>query len=56
MTHIVGGGSEGAMLFASLLHIAYENQCVSHPLLKSRIPHIALSGNKKVPFIDVYLS
>ena len=56
MTHIVGGGSEGAMLFASLLHIAYENQYVSHPLLKSRIPHIALSGNKKVPFIDVCLS
>ena len=55
MTHIVGGGSEGAMLFASLLHIAYENQYVSHPL-KSRIPHIALSGNKKVPFIDVCLS
>ena len=56
MTHIVGGGSEGAMLFASLLHIAYENQYVSHPLLTSQIPHIALSGNKKVPFVDVYLS
>lgn len=44
------------MLFAPLLQIAYENQYVSHPLLTSRIPHIALSGNKKVPFIDVYLS
>ena len=57
MAHRVGGGGEveRVMIFASLLRTAYENRYDS-PLTNKPNPHIALTGNKKVSFIDVYLS
>ena len=32
VTHIVGGGGMGVMLFVSFWQIAYENRYVAHPL------------------------